>query len=458
MASHESQAARPELLVNVPAAAIRSLFTMDAIPDLQRLKSRLSLVLFIAALFPRWHSAQGADFQGSTHKVEYNADPIFYSASAPTDPVSLAQKKLKASKSKGWLDFDPQFGYLPAVLDLFNVPAASQMLVFSKTSVQRHDISPVNPRALYFSDSIYIGYIPGAAVLEIASVDPKLGAIFYTVNQDKDEPVRFRRDENCLNCHGAARSMGVPGFVLRSLDTEPSGEPISGSDTENVTHFTPIPARWGGWYVTDAPSDWVHRGNRPGGESISPEGIVGKRVPASLYPKKGSEALPLLVHDHQVHMHNYITRLNFEAQQSLKVYGHLRYLKNQVDSFLRYLLFTEEAPLPSPLPASSAFAENFQARAHRDPKGRSLRDFDLQTHLFKYPCSFLIESEGFQQLPGPLREVILQKLWEILTGQNQEPSFAGISSESRQAVLEIIRAILPDLPDYWQRDGPTNTQ
>lgn len=457
MASHESQTARPELLVNGPAATRRALFAMDTNTKPKRMRRRLSFLLFVAALFAHWHSAQAEDFQGSTHKVEYNADPIFYSKSTPTDPVSLAQKKLKASKSKGWLDFDPQLGYLPAVLDLFNVPAASQMLVFSKTSVQRHDISPENPRALYFSDSVYIGYIPGAAVLEIASVDPKLGAVFYTVNQDKDEPVRFRRDENCLNCHGAARSMGVPGFVLRSLDTESSGEPISGSDTENVTHFTPIPARWGGWYVTDAPSDWVHRGNHPGGEAISPDAILGKRVPASLYPIKGSETLPLLVHDHQVHMHNYITRLNFEAQQALKVYGHLRYLKNQVDAFLRYLLFTEETPLPSPLSASSAFAESFQARAHRDPRGRSLRDFDLQTRIFKYPCSFLIESESFQQLPGPLREIILQKLWEILTGQNQEPSFGGISSESRQAVLEIIRAILPNLPDYWQRNGSSKT-
>lgn len=418
---------------------------------------RATFALSLSTLIALTLRGLAEDFQGSTHKLEYDSDPINYSSSTPTDPVALAQKKLKASKNKGWLDFDPKYGYLPAMLELFNVPISSQMFVFSKTSVQRHNINPDNPRALYFSDTIYIGFIPGAPVLEIASVDPKLGAVFYTVNQDKDEPVRFRRDENCLNCHGAARSMGVPGFVLRSLDTERNGEPVSGTESEAVTHFTPIEQRWGGWYVTGAPAEWMHRGNRPGVPDPISEAEFQEKVKAANYMGKGSELLPLLVHDHQVHMHNYFTRLNFEARLALETYGHLRYLKRPLNAFLRYLLFAEEAPLPSPISKDTPFASDFLKHAHRDSKGRSLRDLDLETRLFKYPCSFLIESDGFQQLPEPLRDLALRKLWEVLTGQNQDPDFASISPESRRAVLEILRETLANLPAYWKQDGPSET-
>jgi hypothetical protein len=55
-----------------------------------------------------------------------------------------------------------------------------------------------------------------------------------------------------------------------------------------------------------------------------------------------------------------------------------------------------------------------------------------------FSCSFLIEFDGFQQLPQVLREAILQNLWDILTGKNEEPAFANIAPESKQAVLEIL--------------------
>jgi hypothetical protein len=125
-----------------------------------------------------------------------------------------------------------------------------------------------------------------------------------------------------------------------------------------------------------------------------------------------------------------------------------------VNGLLRYLLFTEEAPLPSEIAPDPAFAAAFQQSAHRDSHGRSLRDFDLKTRLFKYPCSFLIESDAFQQLPPVMREHLLKKLWEILTGQNTEADFASIPAESRQAVLEILREIVPNLPEYWKTDAP----
>src|SRR5262245_4059277 len=46
---------------------------------------------------------------------------------------------------------DGEGGALAAVLAALDVPRESQVLVFSKTSVQAAQISPARPRAIYFS-------------------------------------------------------------------------------------------------------------------------------------------------------------------------------------------------------------------------------------------------------------------------------------------------------------------
>ena len=100
----------------------------------------------------------------------YEEAPISYSATAPQDPVAA----FKASLEHGETKITPvaKRGYLDALLAELKISPASQMLVFSKTSFQRNAISPKNPRAMYFNDDTYVGYVPGGDVLEIASVDP----------------------------------------------------------------------------------------------------------------------------------------------------------------------------------------------------------------------------------------------------------------------------------------------
>jgi hypothetical protein len=405
----------------------------------------LSLSLVARAAF-------GRDFQESTHKVAVEAAPIFYSKTEATDPVALLSKTLRANRALGWKTFHPEFGYLPAILEMLNVPASSQMLVFSKTSLQRNHISPSNPRALYFSDNIYVGYIPGAPELEIAAVDPNLGTVFYSVNQDKDEPIRFKRSNDCLSCHAAPRSMGIPGFLVRSIETQSTGEIVPATDIDPIAHFTPIKQRWGGWYVNQMPASWFHRGNTPGQIDASSE--TAKKLfydlsKSTRYPTLGSHPMALLVHDHQTHMHNYITRLHMDAQKSIADYGRVRYLDNQIRAFLRYLLFTEEIPFPSPLPPSQAFLADFQKNAKRDAKGRSLKDLDLRTRLFRYPCSFLIDSDAFRSLPAELRQMIMERLHAILTNKEPHPDFARMPTVDRQAVFEILRDTVPDLTVGW---------
>jgi hypothetical protein len=173
--------------------------------------------------------------------------------------VSRFQERLDKSEAK--LVYDERFGYLPSLLDALKVPRSSQMLVFSKTSFQRERISPATPRALFFSDDLYIGFIPGSPMLEVAVADPKLGGVFYTLSQDTALKPKFVRNDQCLECHASAKTMGVPGHLVRSFITDENGVVDLQSGISLVNHRTPLAERWGGWYVTGEHGNQVHRGN-----------------------------------------------------------------------------------------------------------------------------------------------------------------------------------------------------
>ncbi|MGV3532467.1 MAG: hypothetical protein ACO1QR_08860, partial [Chthoniobacteraceae bacterium] len=226
--------------------------------------TRLLLLLACAGVNA---SVQAEDFQGSTHAVPFDEPPIGYSEATADDPIAKLQEKIAKGEVK--LEWDDQHGYLPALLKELQVPVSSQMLVFSKTSLQRKLIAPETPRALYFNDDVYLGFIPGSPKLEIAAQDPKLGSIFYTLEQEKVRRPKFVRDADCLRCHGTARSLGVPGPVLRSIATDKSGELETGKETEQVNHCTPIAERWAGWYVTGKHGDQTHLGNLIGSDAFA---------------------------------------------------------------------------------------------------------------------------------------------------------------------------------------------
>ncbi len=120
------------------------------------------------------------------------------------------------------------------------------------------------------------------------------------------------------------------------------------------------------------------------------------------------------------------------------------------EQLVRYLLFANEAPLEGQVKGTSGFAEEFAAKGPRDSHGRSLRDFDLRTRIFKFPCSYLIYSEAFDAIPGPAKEFIYRRMLEVLSGREQGPEFASLSSEDRRAILEILVATKPGLPEEWK--------
>lgn len=397
------------------------------------------------------------DFQGSTHLLPYDEDLLGYAKSADTGPVARLQERI--DRGEVTLTRDDRFGYLPAILRELGISTSSQMLVFSKTSFQRDRISPHNPRALYFNDSAYVGYIPGADLLEFTSVDPRIGAVFYTLDQATTDRPRFVRTDNCTECHASAKTMGIPGHLVRSFQTDESGRVDLLTGVDPINHRTPLEKRWGGWFVTGTHGDQPHRGNLVGKAAFvrqeSEPNHVGNLTslerffdPAR-FPAPGSDIVALMVMEHQTHGQNFLTRVAYEARLQLGAYGHVNYLKTATEALVKYLLLAEELPLTAPIQGDPAFVRDFIERGPRDPKGRSLRDLDLQTRLFKYPCSYLIQTEPFLQLPDPLRERVYKRMYEVLSGADTSPTWSRLSTPDRVAILEILRATQKDLPKDW---------
>src|SRR6185436_18850866 len=77
-----------------------------------------------------------------------------------TDPISLLNRRIERGEVK--LRYTPERGCLPSLLKELGIPVSSQMLVFSKTSLQIDKISSTTPRAVYFNDDVYVGWIPDA--------------------------------------------------------------------------------------------------------------------------------------------------------------------------------------------------------------------------------------------------------------------------------------------------------
>jgi hypothetical protein len=401
--------------------------------------------------------------------------PINYLTAAPRDPVARLAKRIEAGELK--LAYDEKTGYLPALLKALDVPVSSQVLVFSKTSFQRDLIDPRRPRALYFGDDVYVGFVQGGDVLEISSTDPVNGPQFYTVRQSKrGGPAFVRQTDSCLQCHASSMTHDLPGHVVRSVYPDADGLPILSAGTFRTNPASPLKQRWGGWYVTGTSGAQKHMGNVISADKDDPEktdftagtnveSLAGK-VDTSPYLSGHSDVVALMVMEHQAFVHNLITRASVltrlalhDALEMNKALGRpadyrsdstKSRIKNAVEPLLKGLLFCEEAPLTDEVRGTSSFAKEFAARGPRDGQGRSLRELDLKTRMFKHPCSYLIYSEAVDALPRAAKEQLFRRLFEVLSGQDQSTNVSHLTAEDRRRILEILKATKQGLPSYFK--------
>ena len=390
------------------------------------------------------------------HGVLDEHPAIQYLARPTTDRVAVLKKSL--AQNPDALPRDPSTGYLTGVLKALGVPKESQLLVFSKTGVQSSYTSPGKPRALYFDQSVAIGYNPGAPLLELAVHDPQQGVVFYTIDQKADTPVVTRRT-SCLSCHVSATTLGVPGMIARSNTVAEDGTLVPQTGSQNVSHQTPHPDRWGGWFVTSegaAPpyAQMAHRGNI----TFSGRGNTSNQVfvdwlnasPQSLgYPLPSSDIVSLLVFDHQMHAINLLTRLNWESRVAASdgevnpAGGAVRGLVNELAD---YLLFADEAPPLAPLTPPPAFAASLEARTPKDRHGRSFGQLDAVNRLLRYPCSFMVYSEAFDGLPKPVRAAVYSRMLDVLSGHEARAARVRVTPADSRAILEILKDTKPDFP------------
>src|SRR6476646_8176750 len=194
-----------------------------------------------------------------TRADAFDRPPINYSTAKTDNLVTRLQQRIDSGEVK--LPFADEFGYLPAVLKELKVPTSSQMLVFSKTSLQRDRIGPRTPRAVYFNDDLYVGFCRLGEVMEVAVADPQLGNVFYTLTQEPAaKPKSPGTTENCLSCH-LSRQQGIPALTVRSVYPDREGNPILSGGSFRTDHTSPLKERWGGWYVTGTHGSQTHLGN-----------------------------------------------------------------------------------------------------------------------------------------------------------------------------------------------------
>lgn len=393
---------------------------------------------------------------GGSFLVPLDHEAIEYSRRPTHDPITAINAKLKDGRLK--LRFaDDGTGYLESVLKALDVPVESQVLVFSKTSFQAPRIAPRTPRALYFNDEITVGFVQTGDVVEITSLDPQQGVIFYSLDQEDTAKPRFERRDTCLQCHQSPGTLGVPGLVVRSVVSEPNGFPMFHAGTSTTDHRSPIAERWGGWYVTGK-STGKHMGNQVATDRDKPDirTELTARFDAGRYLRPTSDVVALMVLEHQTQMVNLMTRVNFEVRHALhhqktmnQIFGDPagtrsetteRRIREAAIELVDYLLFIDEAPLPDPIRGSSGFAEAF---ARRGP----LREFDLDIHLFKIPCSYMIYSRAFDGMGPEALEAVYARLFDVLTGKADGKRYARLTIEDRRNILRTLQATKKGLPE-----------
>ena len=381
----------------------------------------------------------------------YEFEPINYYEADPVDAVV----RFFESNEVDWQS-DSASGFLKSFLDTFEIPVESQVLVYSKTSLQVNNIRLDNPRAIYFNKDIYLGWVPGAKFLEVIVSSPKTGNNFYVVTNSTKKPELIRETHRCLNCHGGSFTRDIPSPFVRSVFPQANGQPIFRAGTRVVDQEVKFNQRFGGWYVTGITPD--HLGNKVFVETDTgadfEKFLDMESIQKGPYPEKSSDVVAQLILQHQSEFHRLAAHLNLQTQTALfrqrefdKLLGRTdplsdstkRQIKSIGDKLLRYMFFSEEAKIPEIDLTASPFASVFDGRGPRDKRGRSLQELRMNGRMFKYPFSYMVYSDAFISLPGEALDYISQELSHILDPAKNFEDFKHLSRSDKMAIQQILR-------------------
>ena len=404
--------------------------------------------------------------------------------SEPATHNRVARLEAALAKGEVKLESHGERGYLDSLLKALDIDPHSQTLVFSKTSLQYPLISTQTPRAVFFNDDTYIGWVQHSTIVEVLTIDARLGSVFYIFHNAAKGMGFEASSQRCIVCHDStgATGGGIPLVMARSSIYNMNDinlREVSGIG--NVNDRTPISERWGGWYVSGLHGEQTHLGNirLQSAEELPRLNAFLKGNMATLegqhlfdtspYPTPTSDIVALMTLEHQLAIQNQLTYIKFKAPAVLmrnKLDSSIeatkwaeipqqgqRALTRMLDELVSWMLFKEAAVFDAPIEGSAGFRDSFLARGPRDGAGRSLRDFDLQTRLFRYPLSYLIYSEAFDALPAYASDYVYQKLAGVLEGRDNDPRFAYLTAAQRQDTLAILRDTKPAIVPYLSPPG-----
>ena len=409
-----------------------------------------------------------------THLPYDREYPVMHYERMPQENrIARLQQRLDAGTIA--LDFTPGHGYLQSLLKALDIDPSSQVLVYSKTSLQKGDITAATPRAIYFNDDTYVGWVQHSDVVELGAMDSRLGQVFYTLENRAGGAHLQRQIMNCLSCHDTYELSGggVPRFLLMSTYVDVLGNQLTHEDSILVDDQTPIKFRWGGWYVTGHTGSQVHVGNiqvHTVQELVHLDQVRRGNIDnldalfnTKPYLTDKSDVVALMVLQHQVTVQNLITRANFEVRTALSRAGvaardidHSRAqlppkVASQLDGFLddlvKGMLFVDAAAITDTIRGNSGFDAWFQAQGPRDASGRSLRALDLRTRLFRYPLSYLVYSPAFNALPDYAKDYVYGRIAAVLAGADTGLQPA-LTADERSAISGILAATKPDYVAY----------
>jgi len=410
--------------------------------------------------------------------------PLRYDDEYPTMHYATAPRgdaiaKLEARLARGELKLEAgPHGYLDSLLAVLGIDASSQTLVFSQTSLQSTRINPRTPRAIYFNDDVYVAWVQNGP-LEIGSLDPNLGPLFYLLEKPAAGAApapKFERElTRCLSCHDSysLSGGGVPRFIVGSGYTGVAGNLVSHEGWILVADDTPLKNRWGGWYVTGQSGEQVHLGNvlirdlkdfdRLDELRVGNLDTLDGLFDTKPYLTNKSDIVALMILEHQVNAQNAIARVNFDVRTAIdKERGAAKArdgyelqadelsaatrktIEDAVEPLVQTLLFADETRLTAPVVGDPHFVAQFMSRAITDSRGRSLRDLDRRSRMFRYPLSYLVYSAAFDALPRAAREAVYRRVAEILRGARNDAVVARLRPDERASILEILAATKPE--------------
>ena len=373
----------------------------------------------------------------------------YYSA-IPDDSFARLYKTL-TDKKREQIQFKNEREALAALLHDLNISKHSQVLVFSNTSLQLSKISAKSPRAVYFNDDLYVGYVPGGFI-EIIGIDSRLGAIPYLFKLPQKGNSQYppiRRSTRCMRCHASEQTGQVPGLLLSSVIPAETGGSLDNLNPHKPGHHLPYSKRFGGWFITDqneTQNNWANSIGKmkQGGEVMRRKIPIPYNFIRTKHLSQKSEFVSHLILEHQIGFTNLCITVQYAYRECFarpSKYNYQEMKAYYISELIKYCLFRDEPTLENFQMNETKYFRNYFERTHQNT--HQLRKLDLKTRLFKTRCSYMLGSRVFNELPDSFKITFLDSLKEAIS--NKESAYANLTDhlglEERKTILKVLHEL-----------------